>query len=197
MILRGTQRANLDSTSLSRQPITQAILHKLLYQIRYSRKLYKHNKHMLTAAFLLAFFGFLRVSEFTIPSRSKFNPHSHPTKGSISLKRKYYAFTIKVSKTDQLRQGQVYILRSHERFCPYSAMQKYLDHFPHSRALRAQPLFTFRDGSPLTRHSCLKYLHRFLHKAGCIPQDINTHNFRIGAATSAAHSIAVAHTLLH
>ena len=167
MVLRGTQQANLDRTSHPRQPITRAVLHRLLYQVRYSRKLHKHDKHMLTAAFLLAFFGFLRVSEFTIPSRSRFNPRTHPTKASVSCKRKYYAFTIKASKTNQLHPGhKIYILRSHETICPYSVMQKYIGHFPHSPAVGAQPLFTFRDGSPLTRHSCLKHLRRSLHKAG-------------------------------
>ena len=196
MVLRGTQQANLDRPSHPRQPITRAVLHRLLYQVRYSCKLHKHDKRMLTAAFLLAFFGFLRVSEFTIPSRSRFNPRTHPTKASISCKRKYYAFTIKASKTDQLHQGhKIYICRSHEKFCPYSAMQKYIGHFPHSPAVGAQPLFTFRDGSPLTRHSCLKHLRRFLHKAGYLPQDFNTHSFRIGAAMSAAHSGLPAHQI--
>ena len=61
MVLRGTQRANLNRTSHPRQPIMRAVLHRLLYQVRYSHKLHKHDKHMLTAVFLLAFFGFLRV----------------------------------------------------------------------------------------------------------------------------------------
>ena len=95
---------------------------------------------------------------------------------AVSHKQKHYTFTIKASKIDQLHQGQkIYILRSHERFCPYSAMRKYLSHFPpHSPSLGAQPLFTFRDGSTLTRHSCLKHLNRFLHKAGYRRQDFNT-----------------------
>ena len=132
---------------------------------------------MLTAAFLLAFFGFLRVSKFTILSRSRFNTQIHPAKASVSCKRKYYTFTIKASKTDQLQRGhKIYILRSHEKFCPYSAMQKYIGHFLHSPTVGAQPLFTFRDGSPLTRHSCLKRLRRFLHMAGYLPQDFNTHS---------------------
>ena len=108
---------------------TRAVLHRFLHQVRDSRKLHKHDKHtfMLTAAFLLAFFGFLRISEFTIPSRSRFNPQAHPTKASVLYKRKYFVCTIKASKTDQLHQGhKIYILRSHERFCPFSAMQKYL-----------------------------------------------------------------------
>ena len=44
---------------------------------------------MLTAAFLLAFFGVLRVSDFTIPSWSRFNPRTQPTKDSVACKRKY------------------------------------------------------------------------------------------------------------
>ena len=124
MVLRGTQRANIDRRSHPRQPITRAILHRVLHQVRHSHKLCKQDKHMLTAAFLLAFFGFLRVSEFTIPSRSKFNPRTHPTKDSVACKRKYFTFTIKASKTDQLHQGhKIYILHSNVKFCPVSAMQ--------------------------------------------------------------------------
>ncbi len=196
MVLRGTQRANIDRRSHPRRPITRAILHRVLQQVRYSHKLHRRDKHMLTAAFLLAFFGFLRVSEFTIPSRSRFNPQTHPTKGSIARKRKYFTFTIKASKTDQLHKGhKIYILRSDDKFCPVSAMEKYLRRFSEYPAVRAQPLFTFRDGSPLTRHSCLKHLRRFLRKAGYAPGDFNTHSFRIGAATSAAHSGLPAHQI--
>ena len=74
MVLQGTQQASRDITSHPRQPITRATLHKLLYQIRHSRKFHKHDRYMLTAAFLLAFFGFLKVNEFTTPSRSRFDP---------------------------------------------------------------------------------------------------------------------------
>ena len=78
MVLRGIQRANIDGRSHPRWPITQAILHRVLHQVRHSHKLCKQDKHMLTAAFLLAFFGFLPVSELTIPSRSGFNPRTQP-----------------------------------------------------------------------------------------------------------------------
>ena len=131
MVLRGTRQAHLDRTSHTRQPITRAVLHRLLYQVRHSHKLHKHDKHMLTAAFLLAFFGFLRLSEFTIPSRLRFNPRTHPTKASVSCKRKYYAFTIKASKTDQLHQGhKIYILHSHEKFAHMQPCKSTLVTFP-------------------------------------------------------------------
>ena len=59
MVLRGTQQANLDKASHPRQ---RTVLHRLLYQVRYSHKLHKHDKDMLTAPFLRAYFGFLQVS---------------------------------------------------------------------------------------------------------------------------------------
>ena len=133
MVLWGTRQANLDRTSHPRQPITRAVLHRLLDQVRHFHKLHKYDKHLLTA-FLLAFFGFLRCKSTLVT-------------------------------------------------------------FPTPLQVGAQPLFTFRDGSPLTRHSCLKHLLRFLHKAGYLPQDFNTHSFRIGAATSAAYSGLPAHQI--
>ena len=69
MVLRGTQQANLDRASHPRQPITRAVLHRLLYQVRYSCKLHKHDKRMLTAAFSLAFFGFLFIPNYKISAR--------------------------------------------------------------------------------------------------------------------------------
>ena len=90
------------------------------------------------------------------------------------------AFTIKAPKTDQLHHShKIYICHFHEKFCPYSAIQKYIGHFPHSPAVGAQSLFTFRDGSPLTRHSCLKHLHRFIHKAGYLLQDFTLTAFEL------------------
>ena len=50
------------------------------------------------------------------------------------------------------------------------------------------PLFTFASGKPLSRSSCLKHLHAALSKMGYNHKNFNTHSFRIGAATSAAHA---------
>ena len=89
MVLCVTQRANIDRRSHPRQPITRTILHRVLHQVQHSYKLRRQDKHMLTAAFLLAFFGILRVSDFTIPSRSRSNPRTHSAKDSVACKRKY------------------------------------------------------------------------------------------------------------
>jgi len=70
------------------------------------------------------------------------------------------------------------------------AMRKYLNS---KKGYPEDPLFSFSNGKPLTRHSCLKYLRLFLKKAGYPPEQYNTHSFRIGAATHAAHMGIPAH----
>lgn len=65
-------------------------------------------------------------------------------------------------------------------------MSNYLKHQRCHRSNHLQPLFSFTDGKPLSRHSFLKYLRQFLRATGNNPADFNTHSFRIGAATTAA-----------
>lgn len=140
---------------------------------------------MLAAAFTLAFYGFLRVSEFTTPPHSKFNPRFHPSTSHVRLHRRHYTFHIPHSKTDQLHQGHTIRVCSTNSasICPVGLMRTYLD----TRSSRPGPLFTFADGQPLTRFLCLYYLRTLLKHSGHDPEKFNTHSFRIGAATTAAH----------
>ena len=173
-----------------RQPITARILKHMLQEVRKpSCHLCEHDKRMLAAAFTLAFFGLLRISEFTVPSKRSFDPRKHASITSIQWKGNHFIFTIKSSKTDQLHYGQaVYITRSHSEICPFAAMRQYFSYCGLNKSLRDAPLFTFKTGQPLTRHSCLKYLRSSLAAAGYQHLTFNTHSFRIGAATSAAQA---------
>ena len=58
---------------------------------------------------LMAFFGFLRSSEFTVPSQSQFDPNVHLCLSDISLDSSHspqiVQVNIKQSKTDPFRQG--------------------------------------------------------------------------------------------
>ena len=112
---------------------------------------------MLSAAFTLAFYGFLRVSEFTSPSHKRLYPHIHPITTDISWSKSHFHYRLKKSKTDQLHWDQtIYLPRSRGPTCPYAAMKMYLKH---SRVTnRPYPLFVFSDGTPLNRGSCLKHL---------------------------------------
>ena len=129
----------------------------------------------------------IRVSEFTVPSKRAFNRRIHPTRASIELHKDHFVFFIKHSKTDQFHPGNyVYVWRSGSQLFPVRAMERYLKSYKNDWHGK-DPLFAFSDHTSLTRHSCLKYMRHLLHRAGYPSQLFNTHSFRIGSTTHAAH----------
>ena len=114
-------------------------------------------------------------------------PVWHANRNIFPLQSKHKKqISYKASKTDQLHTPlRCQILPS----LSHVYKRKYLSHFSHYPAVRVQSLFIFRDGSPLTRYSCLKHRRRFLHKTGYSPGDFNTHSFRIGTAMGTCRTV--------
>ena len=172
LVLKGAKKQHaLDrSPRYTRQPITLNILHRLLRHTRSSHcHLHVQDKDMLAAAFILVFFGLLRISEFTVPSKQKFDARNHPTMADITWKHQHYCLNVKHSKTDQLGRGHVLCIpKARGIICPFSAMRKYFKSCSKRISLHSKPapLFTFRSGQPLTRHSCLKWLRQMLTQLG-------------------------------
>lgn len=185
LVRKGIQRSHAKGTKHTRKPITIDILRRMVQQLYHNNHLHTRDKHMIAAAFTLAFFGFLRISELTVPSHKTFDPRCHPSLASIRWHKRHYTFRIRTSKTDQLFGGHtVTIPQIKGGCCPFSTMAKYWRH--QTAPPTTKPLFTFANGTPLTRHSCLRHITYCLKREGYDPTKYNTHSFRIGAATSAA-----------
>ena len=157
-LIRGIKRSAAPSR-LSRLPITAP----LLSVIHRSLALDLFDHRMFWAACCLAFFGFLRVAEFTCPTT--FDPSTHLTPTDISFDE---AGTIhlwlKTSKTDPFRQGvMLHIGSSGNPICPVIA----------SAGVPLSP--------PIVNH----WLRSIFTAAG-YGSAFSSHSFRIGAATSAA-----------
>ena len=141
---------------------------------------------MLWAACALAFFGFLRCSEFTVPSQEEYCPTSHLSLEDIVIDSRIsptmIQVTIKQSKTDPFRVGcKLCLGKTGRDICPITAILPYL-------AIRGDtygPLFILANGSYLTRQRFSALLSETLQKAGVDSRGYNTHSFRIGAATTA------------
>ena len=185
-VLTGIKRL-APSTKRDRFPITTQILSAIYNYLRPA--LSTNLDHiMLWAAFTLAFFAFLRASEFTC--NGPFNPEVHLTSQDITFHPDIQSpslmrVKIKQSKTDPFRQGcTLTIAKSTSPICSVMAMKDYI--------LQAQPpanrpLFMFsQSGSWLTRSSLTKELRSILQKCGFSSTNFYSHSFRIGAATSAA-----------
>ena len=136
------------------------------------------------AATLTAFFGFLRVSEFTTsssydpttdlgPFDIRFDSLADPTSATI---------VIKASKTDPFKEGTTIALgATGDALCPIRALLEY----GMARGAGDGPLFVFKDGCPLTRSRFQSRLKELLALVG-VSGDYTTHSLRIGAATTAA-----------
>eukprot|EP00731_Ephydatia_muelleri_P017297 Em0010g395a len=146
LLLRGIQRSNLASSpkSCCRHPITPGILAKLLSSSHASRSPRSQDKRMFQAAATLAFFGFLRIGEFTA------TPHRPVSlsKGDIQLGKHELQIRLGRSKTDQWGKGAlVKIGCSRDSCCPVRAMERYLER---DRRPITAPLFQYSNGSVLS-----------------------------------------------
>nr|XP_009304434.1 proline and serine-rich protein 1-like [Danio rerio] len=185
LLIKGIQKTRppLPDTRL---PITHNILAKCISTLRKGYFSF-HTDHTLDAMFILAFFGFLRCSEFTVTS--KFDPSIHPTIADLTLiDEETIAFLIKQSKTDQSRKGHyIYIFNIPSPTSPFQTLLAYTHYRKTLSASPLDPLFIDDTHHPVTRFWFQKHLKYVLTNSGFPSESYSSHSFRIGAATTAAH----------
>ena len=96
-----------------------------------SGKPQSYTNTMTWAACCLAFFGFLRVSEFTVPTQDRYDQSCHLSLGDISLDNRdnprLLRVHIKQSKTDPFRRGvEIYLGATNDSICPLKGILPYL-----------------------------------------------------------------------
>ena len=108
-VVRGIKRSQGTLSSRPRLPVSSNILH----MIHSALDLNSFDDVMFWAACLLAYFGFLRSAEFTVPSLSAYNASVHLSMSDVSVDVPLDPYClqvfIKASKTDPFRKG-CYIL---------------------------------------------------------------------------------------
>ena len=183
-MMKGIQREQATTKCQRvRKPITITIMLQIQQILS---KVPSHHNLMVWAACCTAYFGFLRSSEFTVPSQKAFDPNTHLTLEDVAVdcrkSPKIVSIIIKLSKTDQFIQGHtIYLGRTGHRVCPVQAMVSYLA----VRGSQPGALFIQSDGTALTRQLFIVALHNILGELQLNYRDFNTHSFRIGAATTA------------
>ncbi len=186
-VLRGVKRSQGEEGGGSRErlPITPPLLHRIkaVWECQAS----DHDTVMLWAACCLAFFGFLRAGEFTVPGDTGYDHSTHLSWGDLAVDDPVspglLSVHLKASKTDPFRKGvTLFIGKVPSELCPVSAMLAYLL----VRGKQSGPLFRFQDGKPLTRQRFVLAVQGALIKAGVQADRYASHSFRIGAATTAA-----------
>ena len=154
------------SSKRKRLPILTPHLQAIKHQLSIS-SLTSHDKLTYWAAFTLAFYGFCRVSEFTSPSPSHFDPSIHLSLSDISHTPHSLTFSLHHSKTNQFgRTEPITVGRTDTPTCPIRAMSKYL----RVRGLLPPgPLFVLSSGTYLTRKDVATTTKLMLRRAGFDP----------------------------
>ena len=166
-----------------KRPVTLSVMRRLKHYISLTG-LPLHDQHLLWCAITLAFFGFLRSSEFLSASTTRFIPDSTLLLSDVSVPSvRSFILCIKKSKTDQFGHGySLRFLATNRSVCALRSMLNFLQFWgesPHN-----QPLFTMSDGTFVTR-SVLDF-HQRMFSLNSPHSCITSHCFRIGAATCAA-----------
>ena len=149
-----------------------------------------HDRDMLTSAVLLAYFGLLRVSEYTCPSPIEYDEEAHLSVPDVSVlwHRNHASVNIKMSKTDPFRDGvRIKLTVLGHYLCPVHALARYMIR----RGDAPGPLFVFQNGAYLTRARIVDLLQRALPHV----LNINTHSFRRGGASALASAGTPAHMI--
>ena len=175
----------------SREPITISTLTRILEALPHVTV--SHFECVLfRASMLCAFFGFMRVSEFTADSKNRIQDSvlrmSDVTFRAVGDRCDSVLISFRASKNNQYGRAQVVrlVCANNKLICPVTALQE----FVHVRPSGPGPLFCHFSGEPLTRYQFNAVLQKALIFCGIEGRRVRAHSFRIGAAT-VAHSLGV------
>ena len=142
---------------------------------------------MLRAACSLGYFGFLRVSEFTVSNLSSYSSSLHLSVQDIAVDSSSAPSSMRIriegSKTDPPRKG-CFI---HIGFGRHPLCSARYDDMPCFKGDASGPLSLLANGQPLTCTILTGSLRQIMISAQ-IPGNFSPQSFRIGAATVAARN---------
>lgn len=139
--------------------------------------------------FVLAFYAFLRVGEITRTAGAKqhYLLAEHVTFQKDSVTGNFINLTIPHFKhSNQSTTLHIQQNMANPLLCPFVVLQAFMNIRGHSSP--AEPLFSFMDGSPVSRQFFTEHLKLSLTFCGLDINKYQSHGFRIGAATTAAAS---------
>ena len=186
-LLRGLQRREPAQVP-RRLPLTADLLAKCIGTLRsgYSSP---HVSMTLEAMFILAFFGFLRCSEFTSPTLT-FDPRFHACIADLSpFTHDTLIYHIKRSKSNQFGPSiPIFIFNFQSSLNPFETLSHYLSYRKSLSHNPSDPLFITESGHVASRQWFLLHLRNVFCLSGISPTLYSGHSFRIGAATSASRN---------
>lgn len=163
----------------NRLPITKDLLHKLCNSLQHIQSS-PRVRAMLKSMYLLAFYAFLRVGEFTLSHGNHANVLQ--LQDVLFEENRYVTMMFSKFKHSKNRKCNVNVYAQSVPYCPVQSLHEYM----YYRGRTPGPLYVTHDGVIVTREwfaSCLKQSVQFLKLDTTM---FKSHSFRIGAASYAA-----------
>lgn len=166
MLFKGCIKQEPSGTS-HRLPLTADLLSHCILTLL-SGYLFPSIDRTLESMFLLAFFSFLRCSEFA-PNSSKHNPSIHPCLSEISI------FTLRRSKFDQFAvSNPIHLSRLNSFLSPSEPIFIYFQSRLSANALSQDPLFITESRRQATRFWFSKHPGKFCWGQAYLPNTIRS-----------------------
>lgn len=180
-LLRGVRRATRKRCR-TRRPLKRSHLRKVLTNLHHCG-LSCSDEAMLRSALLIAFYGFLRTSEYTSSSNNsmyalKFGDVKF-IHGKDSRSYSRVKLRLRKSKTSQFADAFVDIFAQRSAWCPVSALSRYVQLV---KLEKGDPLY------PITPQRFNKLFRCALEVSGFDPRQFSSHSLRSGGASTAADS---------
>jgi hypothetical protein len=183
-VVEGMKR--LSARKDTRLPITPKVLIKIV-EILPAICFNVYEAKLFRAAYSLAFFGFLRVGEFTLSKGNTVSRIIQKSDVRIEPTKRQMYLTIRYSKNDQCGKGVTLCIQSVNSIaCPVTCLADFLAVRPNSEG----PLFCHLDMSTLSRYQFSAVLFKATKLLGYQNCNFKAHSFRIGAATT-AHELGI------
>ena len=150
--------------------------------------------HIFKSIYLVAFFGFFRLSNLVPHSIAEFSLLKHLTRGDIFFSPSYVIVLLKWSKTMQTNDQAMLIKLPvlNNSLCPARALKKCLQLAPGSKN---HPLFQFKCGNtwlPMTDNRVRSHLKNVLSLLNLETNYITFHSFRrSGASFAFNHNVSI------
>lgn len=183
-VLRGVKRTQIHRAK-QRLPITINILHQICRLLK-TGKFSVDINITLECMCILAFYGFLRCSEFTIQSLKSPSQYLRIKDVLFSNDKSMFTLVLASSKTDPFRKGVRIPFFRTKYLCPVACMWHYIVHYRQESPSSNAPLFLDLDKRPFSRDIFISYLRQSLSHLGYNQTNYCGHSFRIGAASTAA-----------
>lgn len=173
-LLDGAKRIRGKSND-SRLPITKPLLNNIIRVLPYICSS-KFEVKLFQAAFLVAFYGFMRVGEIAVKSS---NSRHTILFNNVRILEETIEIFLASSKTDQYGKGIYIVIPKQAELCPLQAMKIYLESRPSVEGV----FFCHFDTTPLTCYQFTTILKKTLKLLKVNHENILSHSFRIGMAT--------------